>query len=79
MQPSDKIHNYFADDLVQAIKDTYNQIQALSEEMDKVLDHTTHLPNFRYKCRIFIEMGREIDKLTMIAINNLKATKQIER
>lgn len=79
LQPSDKVHDYTVDDLVVSIEDTYNNILKLSEEMDTVLDHTTHLPNFRYKCRMFIEMGYEIDQLTLVAINNLYNTKLIDR
>lgn len=41
--------------------------------MDEVLDHTTHLHNFRHKCKVFIEMSSEIDKLTFVAFANMKA------
>lgn len=78
LQPNDKVHHYNIDDLCQYIKDYYERSLKLSNKMDELLDFTTHLPNFRQKCRMFITMGKEIDELTMVALNNLKATKKIK-
>ena len=77
MQPSDKVHDYGPDDLMLHITSTYENLLKLSEMMDKVLDHTTHLPNFRKQCMTFIDMGFQIDDLTYVAIGNLKAKKKI--
>jgi hypothetical protein len=78
MQPSDKVHDYNHEDLMLNIKSTYENLGSLSKMMDKVLDHTTHLPNFRFKCRTFIEMSYEIDELTHVAVKNLKKRGKIK-
>jgi len=78
LQPNDKIHNYDQTDLEESIKDMYSKLLCLSNCMDKVLDYTSHLPNFRNKCKIFITMSGEIDIMTKIIFNNLKATKKIK-
>ena len=79
LQPCDKIHTYGEEDLVEFIKEMYQKMILLGDKMDEVLDHTSHLPNFRYKCKIFITMSGEIDKLTMVAVHNLKAQGKIKR
>ena len=78
LQPSDKVHDYNHEDLMLNIKSTYENLESLSKMMDKVLDHTTHLPNFRFKCKLFIEMSYEIDELTHVAVQNLKKRGKIK-
>jgi len=78
LQPNDKIHDYDANDLEKAILEMYEKLKELSERMDEVLDHTSHLHNFRHKWKTFIEMSAEIDYMTTIVFKNLKATKKIK-
>lgn len=78
LQPNQKIHIYSQEDLESSIKDIYEKLLALSTLMGEVLDHTSHLPNFRYKCKIFIDMSGEIDKITMIVLKNLRSKNLLE-
>ncbi|CAI2385107.1 unnamed protein product [Moneuplotes crassus] len=73
LQPNDKIHLYKQEDLEDSIKEIYENLVILSKQMDEVLDYTSHLPNFRYKCKVFIQMSGEIDKITMVILQNLKS------